>query len=123
MVDNRILKLDSAIDKTMQLIDQPANTGLTVANIKQMLMQFNHDFTLQTCFLKGQVGDISIDNTTPEELAEYYKLVNELAPKDIMIYVIDRKTPCTTLQKIEPQKMQEIASTIRKMGFNVSVSA
>ncbi|MBR1809981.1 MAG: radical SAM protein [Paludibacteraceae bacterium] len=123
MVDNRILKLDSAIDKTMRLIDQPVNTELTVGNIKQMLKQFNHDFTLQTCFLKGQVGDLTIDNTTPEELTEYYKLVKELAPKDIMIYVIDRKTPCSTLQKIEPQQMQEIANCLRKMGFNVSVSA
>ena len=123
MVDNRILKLDSAIDSTMQLIDQPVNKQLSVEKIKQMLAQFNHDFTLQTCFLKGLIDNTKVDNTTAEELSAYYRLVKELAPKDIMIYVIDRKTPCPDLQKISPEKMQEIASALRKMGFNVSVSA
>ena len=34
LCDNRILKLDSAIDATMRLIDQPVNSSLTVAQIE-----------------------------------------------------------------------------------------
>ncbi len=117
LADKRILKLDSAIDSTMHLIDQPVNTSLTVASIVEMLKQFNHDFTLQTCFLKGTCQNHEIDNTTPEELDAYYRLVRQIAPKEIMIYVIDRTTPCTTLQKISPEKMQEIANTLRSLGF------
>lgn len=122
LADNRILKLDSAIDHTMRLIDQPQNRQLTVGHIQTMLVQFNHDFTLQTCFLRGEYKGETIDNTTDEELKAYYSLVGELAPKDIMIYVIDRQTPLTTLNKVEPEKMNEIAQVLRRMGFGVSVS-
>lgn len=123
MADNRILKLDSAIDSTMHLIDQPVNKNLSVVDIKQMLIQFGHDFTLQTCFLRGTINSEAVDNTSPEELQAYYKILKEVAPKRVMIYVIDRKTPCETLSKIEPETMQLIASNIRKMGFEVIVSA
>ena len=40
LCDNRILKLDSAIDTTMQLIDKPVNQHLTVAQIVQWLSLF-----------------------------------------------------------------------------------
>ena len=33
MADNRILKLDSAVDETMRRIDQPVNPQLTVAQL------------------------------------------------------------------------------------------
>lgn len=123
MADNRILKLDSAIEQTMHLIDNPVNKTLTVEQIKQMLQQFEHQFTLQTCFLKGTYNGVKIDNTTEEELKAYYSFVGEVAPKNIMIYVIDRTTPCSTLEKIPQDKMQQIAMRLRKMGFEVSVSA
>lgn len=122
MADNRILKLDSAVDDTMQLIDQPVNHDLTVKQIAEYLTAFNHDFTLQTCFLKGIYNESVVDNTTPCELSLYYQLVGQIAPKDIMIYVIDRQTPCRTLEKIDKQKMEEIASVLRKMGYPVTVS-
>ena len=51
LCDNRILKLDSAIDATMRLIDKPVNPNLTVEQIAQWLTLFNGDFTLQTCSL------------------------------------------------------------------------
>ncbi len=117
-VDNRILKLDSAIDSTMQAIDLPVNKNLTVADIKERLKVFNGDFILQTCFLRGP----QIDNTTDEELAAWYAAVEKLRPKQIMIYVIDRATPAEGLEKITPEKMNAIADTLRERGFEVSVS-
>lgn len=123
MADNKILKLDSAIDSTMKLIDQPINPNLTVNDIKQLFLNFGHDFTLQTCFLKGLYNGQIVDNTTDQELNAYYHFVKQVAPKNIMIYVIDRATPCYTLEKITPQRMQSIAQQLRKLGFEVSVSA
>ena len=41
LCDNRILKLDSAIDETMRRIDQPVNNALTVSRIEQYLNQFD----------------------------------------------------------------------------------
>ena len=133
MADNRILKLDSAIDDTMRLIDQPVNKDLTVSRIMELLEQFNGRFTLQTCFLRGDVRKPTpdrseqyilghVDNTTPAELEAWYQAVDRLHPEMIMIYVIDRKTPVETLQKISPEEMNQIAAPLRPKGYNISVS-
>lgn len=121
--DNRILKLDSAIDATMRLIDQPVNPKLTVEQIEQWLSLFNGDFTLQTCFLRGEYHGQIIDNTTPEELSAWYAAVERLHPKQVMIYVIDRATPLQTLSKIPAHEMEAIAAPLRQKGINVIVCA
>ena len=122
LCDNRILKLDSAIDATMHLIDKPVNAQLTVKQIAQWLSIFDGDFTLQTCFLRGEYKGQIIDNTTPEELAAWYKMMDYLHPKQIMIYVIDRVTPLETLEKIPAETMEKIAIPLREKGIDVIVS-
>ena len=123
LCDNRILKLDSAITSTMRLIDKPINPSLTVEQIVERLSVFNGDFTLQTCFLTGEYEGRIIDNTTPEDLAAWYRAVDYLHPKQVMIYVIDRATPLKTLSKIPFDKMNEIAAPLREKGIEVIVSA
>ncbi len=123
LCDNRILKLDSAIDTTMRLIDKPVNQQLTVSQIVDYLRDFNGDFTLQTCFLRGEYQGKIIDNTTPEELQAWYNMVEYLHPKQVMIYVIDRATPLKTLEKIPANQMEDIAAPLREKGFEVIVSA
>ena len=123
LCDNRILKLDSAITSTMRLIDKPINPSLTVEQIVERLSVFNGDFTLQTCFLTGEYEGRIIDNTTSEELAAWYRAVDYLRPKQVMIYVIDRATPLKTLSKIPLDKMNEIAAPLREKGIDVIVSA
>lgn len=133
MCDNRILKLDSAITATMRLIDQPVNPDLTALHIIDLLAQFEGRFTLQTCFLRGEVTDPNpsrpdtyhlgtVDNTTPSELEAWYAAVRRLRPEHIMIYVIDRATPVRTLSKIAPAEMEAIAAPLRSEGFDISVS-
>lgn len=133
MADNRILKLDAATDDAMRLIDQPVNPELTVSRLMELLGQFGGRFTLQTCFLRGDVllpnphrpeqyilGHV--DNTTPEQLEAWYRAVDALRPEKIMIYVIDRKTPVETLSKIRPDEMHAIAAPLLEKGYNVSIS-
>lgn len=122
LCDNRILKLDSAIDATMRLIDKPVNAQLTVKQIAQWLSIFDGDFTLQTCFLRGEYKGQIIDNTTLEELAAWYKMMDYLHPKQVMIYVIDRVTPLETLEKIPAETMEKIAIPLREKGIDVIVS-
>lgn len=122
LCDNRILKLDSAIDATMHLIDKPVNAQLTVKQIAQWLSIFDGDFTLQTCFLRGEYQGQTIDNTTPEELTAWYEMVDYLHPKQVMIYVIDRVTPLETLEKIPAETMEKIAIPLREKGIDVIVS-
>lgn len=123
MCDNRILKLDSAIDATMRLIDQPVNPHLTVEQLAQWLSLFDGDFTLQTCFLRGEYDGQIIDNTTPEELSAWYAMIDRLQPKQVMIYVIDRATPLQTLSKVPAAEMEAIAAPLRAKGIDVIVSA
>lgn len=123
LCDNRILKLDAATDGMMRRIDLPVNEQLTVKTLIGWLAQFNGDFTLQTCFLRGEHNGQVIDNTTPEELEAWYQAVETLHPKQIMIYVIDRKTPEEHLEKIPREQMESIAAPLIEKGFEVSISA
>ena len=123
LCDNRILKLDSAIDATMQLIDKPVNPRLTIEQIAEWLSVFNGDFTLQTCFLRGEYHGQIIDNTTTQELSAWYAMIERLQPKQVMIYVIDRATPLQTLSKVPAHEMQAIAAPLREQGIDVIVSA
>ena len=122
LCDNRILKLDSAIDTTMRLVDKPVNAQLTVGQVVEWLKVFDGDFTLQTCFLRGNYEGQVIDNTTDEELRAWYEVVDKLHPKQVMIYVIDRETPLKTLEKIPAEKMEAIAAPLRKKGIDIVVS-
>lgn len=123
MCDNRILKLDAATDTMMRRIDQPVNKALDVRTLIGWLQQFDGDFTLQTCFLRGEHAGAVIDNTTEEELHPWYQAVEELRPKQVMIYVIDRQTPEEHLEKITREEMERIAAPLREKGIDVIVSA
>lgn len=121
-VDNNILKLDSAIERTFKIINAPNNTALSVRRHIEGLKRFNGDFILQTMFLRGTHNGVKIDNTTDEELSAWIEAVKELNPKMIMIYTIDRDTPEKNLEKVSLQELNTIASKLDTLGFNVSVS-
>ena len=123
LCDNRILKLDAATDEMMRRIDLPVNEHLTVETLLHWLTQFDGDFTLQTCFLKGTHQGVILDNTAGKELTAWYEAVDFLHPKQIMIYVIDRKTPEENLEKIPRAEMEAIAAPLIAKGFDVSISA
>ncbi|MBR4118929.1 MAG: radical SAM protein [Bacteroidales bacterium] len=121
-VDNNILKLDSAIERTFKIINAPNNTTLSVRQHIEGLKRFNGNFILQTMFLRGTHNGEEIDNTTPEELSVWIEAVKEVNPKMIMIYTIDRDTPEKNLQKISPEEMNKIANRLETLGYKVSVS-
>ena len=123
LCDNRILKLDAGTDEMMHRIDLPVNKELNVATIVRWLQQFDGDFTLQTCFLRGDHNGQLIDNTTPEQLEAWYSVVRQLRPKQLMIYVIDRKTPEEHLEKISREEMERIAAPLLAEGFDIIISA
>ena len=123
LCDNRILKLDAGTDEMMRRIDLPVNQQLTIAQIVDWLKLFEGDFTLQTCFLRGEHNGQIIDNTAPAEVEAWYKAVEKLQPKQIMMYVIDRKTPEEHLEKISREQMECIAAPLKEKGFDVIISA
>ena len=120
-VDNNILKLDSAFDATVQLMNKPQG-NYTVARTVELLKMFEGDFILQTMFLRGEYLGKAVDNTTEEEVAAWLKVVEELKPKQVMVYSLDRDTPCPTLEKVEREELQRIAERVEALGIECSVA-
>lgn len=120
-VDNNILKLDSAFDETVQLVNKPQG-AYTVARTVELLKAFEGNLILQTMFLRGEYLGKRVDNTTEEEVAAWLKLVAEIRPKQVMVYSLDRDTPCQTLEKVEKEELREIAARVEALGIPCSVA-
>ena len=120
-VDNNILKLDSAFDATVQLMNKPQG-NYTVARTVELLKMFEGDFILQTMFLRGEYLGKAVDNTTEEEVAAWLKIVEELKPKQVMVYSLDRDTPCQTITKVEKDELSVIGKRVEALGIPCSVA-
>ncbi|MDX9781395.1 MAG: radical SAM protein [Bacteroidales bacterium] len=120
-VDNAIIKLDSAFDNTVNIIDRP-QYKYSVADTKHNLEPYKGKFVLQTMFLRGEHDGVKIDNTTPEEVSAWRKIAIELEPREIMIYTIDRETPAKNLSKVPVEEMEQIAEPLKSLGFKVTIS-
>ena len=118
-VDNNILKLDSAINPTMRLIDAPVSKEFTVERVVEALKQFKGTGVIQTMLLRGEHNGQHVDNTTPEEVDALIKAYKEIAPKEVMLYSLDRSTPEEKLKKVEKEELDRIADQVREAGINV----
>jgi wyosine [tRNA(Phe)-imidazoG37] synthetase (radical SAM superfamily) len=121
-VDNNILKFDSAIDRTMKLIDCPVGKEINVAWFIEHLKKFEGRLIIQTMFLRGEFKGESFDNTTNEEVEAWLNAMLEIRPQQIMIYSLDREAPTKTLQKVSAAELNIIAEKARQRGFDVSVA-
>jgi wyosine [tRNA(Phe)-imidazoG37] synthetase (radical SAM superfamily) len=118
-VDNAILKLDSAFTATAKLINKPQG-DYSVERIVEQLKTFGNEFVLQTMFLRGEYNGEYIDNTTEREFLAWAAVVEHLRPRSVMVYSIDRATPCKTLQKVEREELEKIAERVRALGIECS---
>ena len=121
-VDNNILKFDTAVDRTLQLMDRPTGKHINVAWFIEHLKKFEGQLIIQTMFLRGEYKGEKFDNTTDAEVTAWLKALQEIRPQQVMIYTIDRETPVQQLQKISQEELKMIAERVRKMGFEVSVA-
>ena len=121
LVDNNILKLDSAVESTMRIIDNPASKEFTTSRLIEALRQFKGEGIIQTMFLRGEHCGQRIDNTTREEIDALIAAYKEIEPRQVMIYSLDRSTPEEALEKIEKDELERIATRIREAGINVTV--
>jgi len=121
-VDNNILKLDSAFDETVRLIDQPVDSHYSVRQIVEGMKAYMGQLIVQTMFVRGEHNGQYFDNTTPEEVAAWRELMREIRPHKIMVYSLDRPTPEPNLTAISKAEMEEIVAPLVAEGFEVSVS-
>ena len=121
MVDNPILKLDSAFDSTVQLIDKPLG-HYSVADVVENMKLFEGECIVQTMFLRGKFEGEVVDNATEEEISAWLKLIEEIAPRSVMVYTIDRDTPAPNLEKVPVEELRAIAERVRALGIECSVA-
>ena len=63
-----------------------------------------------------------VDNTTPEEIEAWLRLVKEIAPRSVMVYTIDRDTPAPNLVKVPIEELRAIAERVKALGIDCSVA-
>lgn len=111
-VDNNILKLDSAIEETMRVIDRPNSREFTVDRVVEGLRQFEGSGIIQTMMLRGEHDGVAIDNTTDREVAALIDAYNAIKPREIMLYSLDRSTPEEMLRKVPIDELRAIGERI-----------
>ncbi|MDE7096133.1 MAG: radical SAM protein [Muribaculaceae bacterium] len=121
--DNNILKLDSAIESTMRLIDRPNSKGFNVEKVINGLCEFEGSGIIQTMMLRGSHEGVSVDNTTDEEIEALINAYKQIRPREIMIYSLDRSTPEELLVKVEKDELTDIGKRIHEAtGIKVQVN-
>ena len=90
-----------------------------IADIKQ----FAGQCVVQTMMLRGSYEGHVIDNTTPAEVDALIEAYRQMAPRQVMLYSIDRPTPATELKTVPREELQPIADRIAEAtGLTVTVS-
>ena len=120
-VDNNILKLDSAFDVTVQLVNKPVGS-YSVKRTVELMKLFEGQMILQTMFLRGEYLGQRVDNTTEEQVEAWLRLVKEIAPRQVMVYSLDRDTPFQTLEKVGREELMQIAARVEALGIACSVA-
>jgi len=121
-IEQPILKLDSVFEKTYCILNSPPK-DYSIEKLKSEIQKFNGNFIIQTLFIKGKINENIIDNSTDEEVAGWLKFIEEVKPKQVMIYTIARETPVENLEKINVDKLTDIALKVKELGIDTLVSA
>lgn len=120
-VDNNILKIDSAFDATVRLMNNPCGEYSVAQTVERMKL-FEGRLIVQTMFLRGECNGQRVDNTTEREVEAWLALVREIAPRQVMVYSIARDTPCQTLCKVSHDELAAIAKRVEALGIACSVA-
>lgn len=120
-VDNNILKLDTIDPIYINKVDRP-NAQYDVRRIIEEMKSFNGKLIIQTMFMKGTYNGESVDNTTEEYVGPWLEAVREIAPKEVMVYTIDRETPAHGLEKATHEELDSIRDRVISIGIPCQAS-
>lgn len=121
-IDNNILKLDTVDMDYIRRVNCP--TGhYSVENIVENMKKFDGELIIQTMFMKGKTDDgADVDNTSDRYVLPWLEAVKRIAPKQVMIYTIDRETPDHFLQKATHEELDRIVALIKEQGIYATAS-
>lgn len=122
-VDNNILKLDTINAEYINKVDRPTQPSYDVNRIIADIKSFNGQAIIQTMFMKGTTEDgYDVDNTTEAFVAPWLETIKEIAPREVMIYTIDRETPDQHLQKATHEELDAIRDRVIALGIPCTAS-
>lgn len=120
-VDNNLLKLDTVDTDYIARVDRPTGRYDLPLLIERM-KAFEGRCIIQTMFLKGSHEGRSVDNTSDRYVLPWIEAVKSIAPREVMIYTIDRETPSKELQKASPEELDRIVALLQAAGLKASAS-
>ena len=120
-VDNNILKLGTVDEAYIHEVDRPTGK-YSIASVVEGLKSFKGNCIIQTMFLKGSYKGMDVDNTSDKFVLPWLEAVKGIAPRQVMIYTVDRETPDHDLLKATHEELDRIAVLIKEAGLEVSVS-
>lgn len=120
-VDNNIQKLDTVSADYIALVDRPTG-AYAVERVVEALQAFRGHVIVQTMFMCGEYEGRSVSNVTDEYVEPWLRALQQIAPQQVMVYTIDRETPCPTLSKATHADLDAIAERVRALGIACSVS-
>ena len=121
-VDNNIVKLDTVDPDYIARVDRPVGR-YALDELLHHMQQFQGRCVVQTLFMKGTDAEgRSVDNTTPHYVHPWLEAVERIAPREVMIYTIDRDTPVQTLLKATPDELDAIVAQLHARGIKASAS-
>jgi hypothetical protein len=83
---------------------------------------FNGRIVVQTMFMKGVADGKIVDNTGDAYVKPWIEAVRQIAPREVMIYTIDRETPMKGLEKATKDELDRIVRMLEDAGIEASAS-
>ena len=121
-IENCCLKLDSAIDRTITLLDRPTNPNFTAEHVIERIAAVGPQVIVQTMITRGSHDGVEVDNSTDAEIAALIEAYRRIRPREIQLYSLDRPTPELSLQKVPRAELDTIAERITAAtGIHVAV--
>ena len=121
-VDNNIVKLDTVNAAYISRVDRPVG-NYNLPQLLECMRAFEGRCVIQTMFMQGVDDEgMSVDNTTNEYLGPWLDAVERIAPREVMIYTIDRETPSKRLLKAPREVLDGIVAMLQARGIKASAS-
>lgn len=115
-VDNPIMKIDASTAGGVATVNRPSG-HYDLERVISGLERFHGDFVLQTMFLKSP----SFDSSESANLTGWMDIVRRLAPREIMVYTLDRETPEKDLAKFGVEEMTALVKPLLDEGFAIQI--
>ena len=120
-VDNNILKLDTVSPDYIKTVNRPTGR-YSVSEVIEALRAFGGHAIVQTMFMRGTFCGRDVCNTTEDYVAPWLEKIRYIAPREVMVYTIDRETPDRDLRKATREELDAIRDRVVAAGIPCTAS-